>query len=78
MEILQRIVDGLVSIGEPQSGSVPERGTTDAIIVILQMQEKCLAVNKHIYMAFLALEKALNVPSNIYLVGTEKAMLPRE
>ena len=37
---------------------VPERGTTDAIIVVWQMQEKCRAVNKHINMAFLALEKA--------------------
>ena len=68
MKILQRIVDGLVSIGDSQSGFAPERGTTDAIFVVRQMQEKCLAVHTHIYMAFLALEKALNV-SLEYLSG---------
>ena len=63
MEILKIIVDGLVSIGESQSGFVPERGTTDAIFVV----EKCLRVNKHIYMAFLALEKAINCVPRIFI-----------
>ena len=55
MKILQRIVDGRVSI----AGFVPERDTTDAIFVVREMQEKCPAVNKHTYMAFLVLENEL-------------------
>ena len=44
MKILERIVDGLirqvVSIDNSQFGFVPGRGTTDAIFVVLQLQEK--------------------------------------
>ena len=60
MKILQSIVDGLVAISDSQSGFVPERGTTDANFVVRKMQEKCLAVNKHNNMSFLALEKTYN------------------
>ena len=53
----RKIVDGLVqqvvSIDDSQSGFVQGRGTADAIFVVRQMQEKWLAVNKQIYMAFL-------------------------
>ena len=56
MKILERIVDGLirqvVSIDDSQFDFVPGRGTTDAIFVVLQLQEKYLAVNKRLYMAF--------------------------
>ena len=62
MKILERIVNGLiiqiVSIDDSQFGFVPERGTTDAIFVVRQLQEKNLPVNKRLYMAFLDLEKA--------------------
>ena len=44
MKVLERIVDGLirqvVSIDDSQFGFVPGRGTTDAIFVIRQLQEK--------------------------------------
>ena len=56
----ENFVDGLMSIDDSQSGFFPERGTTDGIFVVRQMQEKCLAVDKHIYTAFLAPEKAFN------------------
>ena len=53
MKILERIVNGLirqvVSIDDSQFGSVPGRGTTDAIFVVRQLQEKSLAVNKRLY-----------------------------
>ena len=58
MKVLERIVDGLirqvVSIDDSQFGFVPGRGTTDAIFVVRQLQEKYLAAN----MAFVDLEKA--------------------
>ena len=64
MKVLERIVDSLirqvVSTDHSQFGFVPGRGTTDAIFVIRQLQEKYLAANKRLYMAFVDLEKHLN------------------
>ena len=44
MKVLERIVDGLirqvVSIDDSQFGFVPGRGTTDAVFVVRQLQEK--------------------------------------
>ena len=70
MKVLERIVDGLirqvVSIEDSQFGFVLGRGTTDAIFVIGQLQEKYLAANKRLYMAFVDLEKAFDqVPRKI-------------
>ena len=63
-KILERIVDGLirevVSIDDSQFGFVPGRGTTDIIFVVRQLQEKYLAVNKRLYMAFVDLEKSFD------------------
>ena len=70
MKILERIIDGLirqvVSFDDSQFGFVPESGTTDAIFLVRQLQEKYLAVNKRLYMAFLDLEKAFDhVPQKV-------------
>ena len=70
MKVLERIVDGLirqvVSTDDSQFGFVPGRGTTDAIFVVRQLQEKYLAANKRLYMAFLDLEKAFDrVPRKV-------------
>ena len=70
MKVLERIVDGLirqlVSIDDSQFGFVPARGTTDAIFVVRQLQEKYLAANKRLYMAFIDLEKAFDrVPRKV-------------
>ena len=57
MKVLERIVDGLirqlVSIDDSQFGFVPGRGTTDAIFVVRQLQEKHLAANKRTLHGFL-------------------------
>ena len=70
MKVLERIVDGLirqvVSTDDSQFDFVPGRGTTDAIFVVRQLQEKYLAANKRLYMAFLDLEKAFDrVPRKV-------------
>ena len=70
MKVLERIVDGLirqvVSNDDSQFGFVPGRGTTDAIFVIRQLQEKYLAANKRLYMAFVDLEKVFDrVPRKV-------------
>ena len=70
MKVLKRIVDGLirqvVSINDSQFRFIPGRGTTDAIFVVRQLQEKYLAANKRLYMAFVDLEKAFDrVPCKV-------------
>ena len=59
MKVLERIVDGLIRqlvlIDDSQFGFVPGRGTTEAIFVVRQLQEKYLAANKR-----LDLEKAID------------------
>ena len=62
MKILERIVVGLsrqlVSIDDSQFGFVPGRGTTDAIFGVRQLQEKYLAANKRLNMAFVDLGRS--------------------
>ena len=64
MKVWERIVDSLirqlVSIYDSQFGFVPGRGTKDAIFIVRQLQEKYLAANKRLYMAFVDLEKAFD------------------
>ena len=43
-----------------QCGFMSGRGTTDAIFIVRQLQEKHLAANKPLYMAFVDLEKAFD------------------
>ena len=64
MKTLERMVDSLirqlVSIDDSQFGFIPGRGTTDAIFAVRQLQEKYLAANKRLYMAFVDMEKAFD------------------
>ena len=63
MKVLDRIMvrlRQLASIDDSQFGFVPGRGTTDAVFVEKQLQEKYLAANKRLYMAFVDLYKALD------------------
>ena len=64
MKVLERVVEGLirqrVEIDEMQCGFMSGRGTTDAIFIVRQLQEKHLAANKLLYMAFVDLEKAFD------------------
>ena len=63
MKVLERVVEGLirqrVEIDEMQCGFMSGRGTTDAIFIVRQLQEKHLAANKPLYMAFATWRKHL-------------------
>ena len=49
-----------------QFGFTSEKGTTDAIFIVRQMQEKYLAKKKELWMAFVDLEKAFDrVPREV-------------
>ena len=70
MKVLERVVEGLirqrVEIDEMQCGFMSGRGTTDAIFIIRQLQEKHLAANKPLYVAFVDLQKAFDrVPRDV-------------
>ena len=70
MKVLERVEEGLirqrVEIDEMQCGFMSGRGTTDAIFIVRQLQEKHLAANKPLYMAFVDLEKASDrVPRDV-------------
>ena len=51
------IIRQRVEIDEMQCGFMLGCGTTDAIFIVRQLQEKHLIVNKPIYMAYVYLEK---------------------
>ena len=76
MKILERIVDGLikqlVSIDDSQFGFIPGRGTTDAIFVVRQLQEKYLAANKRLHGFRRPREGVLSSTLEGHLVGAEK------
>ena len=65
-----------------QFGFVTGGGTTDAIFIIRQLQEKYIAANKPLYFAFVDLEKAFDgVPSKVLLwalrsFGVEELAVP--
>ena len=70
MKILERVIDSrvrrIVKVDDMQFGFMAGKGTTDAIFVVRQLQEKYLAKNKDLWMAFVDLEKAFDrVPREV-------------
>jgi hypothetical protein len=70
MKVLERVLEsrlrGKVKIDDMQFGFSGGKGTTDAIFIVRQMQEKYLAVKKELWMAFVDLEKAFDrVPREV-------------
>ena len=70
LKVLERVIEArvrrIVKIDDMQFGFMPERGTMDAIFIVRQLQEKFLAKNKDLWMAFVDLEKAFDrVPREV-------------
>jgi hypothetical protein len=70
MKILERVIESrvrkIVKIDDMQFGFMAGKGTTDAIFIVRQLQEKYLAKNKDLWMAFVDLEKAFDrVPREV-------------
>ena len=70
MKLLERVLDSfireMVDIVGMQFGFVPGRGTTDAIFIIRQLQEKYIAANEPLYFTLVDLEKAFDrVPRKV-------------
>ena len=58
--VIEKIIRERISIDDMQFGFMPGRGTTDAIFILRQLQEKHLSKNKKLYFTFVDLEKAFN------------------
>ena len=70
LKVFERVWDNrlrmVVNINKLQFGFMPGRGTTDAIFIVRQVQEKYLGKNKRIYLGFIDLEKAFDrVPRKV-------------
>ena len=86
MNVVERVVEGLirqrVELDEMQCGFMSGHGTTGAIIIVRQLQEKHLAANKPLYMAFIDLEKAFDrVPLDViswamHKLGIDEWLVP--
>ena len=64
--VIEKIIRERISIDDMQFGFMPGCGTTDAIFILRQLQEKHLAKNKKLYFAFVDLEKAFDrVPRKV-------------
>jgi len=80
MKLLERVLESyireMVSIDEMQFGFVPGKGTTDAIIIVRQLQEKYRAANKPLFFTFVNLEKAFDrVPRRVLLWALRRSVL---
>ena len=64
MKVLERVLEKRIrcqmSIDNMQIGFMPGKGTTDAIFIMQQVQEKHQAKKKKLYYAFVDLEKAFD------------------
>ena len=68
LEVLQKVLERVlevqirsrISIDDMQFGFMPGRGTTDAIFILRQLQEKFIGKRKDLFFAFADLEKAFD------------------
>ena len=58
--VIEKRIRAQIKLSEMQFGFMPGKGTTDAIFIIRQMQEKFLQRGKPLYFAFIDLEKAFD------------------
>ena len=57
-KILERRLRKLTTVNNVQFGFNPGKGTTDAVFIIQQLQEKHIEVHKGLFLTFVDLEKA--------------------
>lgn len=74
--VLERLIREKVSINEMQFGFMPGRGTTEAIFIVRQMQEKYLGKKRKLYFIFVDLEKAFDrVPREVVQWSMRKLLV---
>ena len=58
--VLEKRLCRIVSVDEMQFGFMPERGTIDAVFIMIKMQEEHHTKGKKLHMCFVDLEKSLD------------------
>ena len=56
-KIVERRLRKLITVNNMQFGFSPGKGTTDAVFIIQQLQEKHIEVHKDLFLTFVDLEK---------------------
>ena len=75
--VIEKIIRECVVIDDMQFGFMPGRGTTDAIFIVRQLQEKFLDKNKNLYFTFIDLEKTFDrVPRKVLSWAMRVAGVP--
>ena len=64
LKVFERVIENLlrdkIDIGSMQFGFMPGKGTTDAIFVVLQVQERFMDKKRPLFFAFVDIEKAFD------------------
>ena len=64
--IIEVIIRDVVNVDDMQFGFLPGRGTTDAIFILRQIQEKFIGKNRNLYFVFADLEETFDrVPRKV-------------
>ena len=75
--VMEKWLRWIVSVDEMLFGSMPERGTIDAVFILRRMQEEFHAKGKQLYMCFVNLEKSFDiVPSKVLELAMRKKGIP--
>ena len=64
-KIFEQRIWQLIDIDDMQFGFMKGKGTTNAIFIVRQMQEKFRANGKKLYFGFVDLEKACDIPREV-------------
>ena len=65
-KIVERRLRKLITVNNMQFGLSPRKGTTDAVFIIQQLQEKHIEVHKDLFLTFVDLEKSYDrVPRDL-------------
>ena len=76
-EIIEDLIRNIVKIDNMQFGSMPGRGTTDAIFIVRQIQEAYIRKNQYLYLPFFDLEKAFDrIPRKVLWWALRKVGVP--